>query len=72
MAKYYAESGINWIFVYEVTHEDDDIIILKDLGRYHKYDEGQRFEGKIDAWFDFCGSAYLRVGNGPLKLFELA
>ena len=46
------DSGINWIFVYEVTHEDEDILVLKDLGRFHKFDEDSKFAGKIDEWIE--------------------
>lgn len=52
MAKIYAEQGINWMFVYEAQYEDDDIVILKDLGRFHRYDEERMFKGTVDAWIE--------------------
>lgn len=49
---YYADTGINWIFVYEVIYEDDCILILKDLGRFHKFDEDRKFHGQVDKWIE--------------------
>lgn len=51
----YADSGINWIFVYEVEYEDEDILILRDLGRFHKFDQDRTYKGAIDGWVDITG-----------------
>lgn len=69
----YAESGINWMFVYEVEYEDEDILVLVDKGRYHKFDDDRMFEGKVDKWIDFSrGSSgtYVNIG-GHWKLTEI-
>ena len=67
--KHYVSSGINWIFVYGVLYEDDCIVILKDLGRFHRYDEDREFTGQIDDWVDFIGECIMI--DGSLKLVEI-
>ena len=67
--KHYADCGINWIFVYAVLHEDDCIIILKDLGRFHKFDEDRKFDKKIDGWIEIRGD-YVFINNTK-KLVEI-
>ncbi len=69
MARYYAQDGINWEFLYEVLHEDDDILVLKDLGRFHKFDEDRMWKRPIDAYFDIFGE-FARIG-GKMKLVEV-
>lgn len=54
MSKHYAESGINWEFVYEVLFEDDEILVLKDLGRYHRFDEDRMWTGPL-TYFEIHG-----------------
>lgn len=66
---YYADTGINWIFVYEVIYEDDCILILKDLGRFHKFDEDRKWPKQIDGYMDFFNSM-VRI-NGATKLYEI-
>lgn len=58
---FYADSGINWIFVYEVEYEDDDILVLKDLGRFHKFDEDRKFKQPIAAWIEI-GKDWVWIG----------
>lgn len=68
MTKYVADTGINWIFVYEVLHEDAEIIVLKDRGRFHKFDADSKFTGQIDEWIDFnVGNGFVRVGHNPSR-----
>ncbi len=67
--KHYVSSGINWIFVYGVLYEDDCIVILKDLGRFHRYDEDRMFTGPIDGWVDFIGECIMI--DDSLKLVEI-
>lgn len=69
MNKYVAETGINWIFVYKVLHEDDEIIILEDCGRFHKFDADRKFPGQIDDWVDFR-SDFVFIGSVK-KLVEI-
>lgn len=66
MIKVVAESGINWIFVYEVDHEDESILVLKDLGRFHKFDEERKFKGQISEWIEICKD-YVFVGSTRTK-----
>lgn len=69
--KIYAYSGINWEFLFSVEYEDDDIIVLKDMGRYHRFDEDQMFKGTIDKYIDiFRQSEQARI-DGKLKLMEI-
>jgi hypothetical protein len=68
---FYAESGINWIFVYEVMYEDNEILCLKDLGRYHKFDKSRSFEHPITAWVDVKTKDYIRI-NEKVKLVEVS
>lgn len=65
----YADNGINWEFLYEVQYEDNEILILKDLGRFHKFDEDQMYKGKIDKYIEL-GHDYVRIDN-KLKLVEV-
>ena len=68
--KTYADRGINWIFVYEVLYEDEEILILRDLGRFHKYDEDRTWKKPIDGWLEITGE-YACSPNGKLKLVEV-
>lgn len=70
MNKYVAETGINWIFVYKVLHEDDEIIVLEDCGRFHKFDADRKFPGQIDNWIDFCKDS-VYVGSNENKVKKL-
>jgi len=65
----YADTGINWIFVYEVIYEDDCILVLQDLGRWHKYDEDRSWKRPIDQWINL-GQEYARCKDG-MKLVEV-
>lgn len=69
---YYAESGINWEFLYQVEYEDDDILILRDLGRYHKFDTDRMFTKPIEKYLDNItnASGLVYVGN-KLKCVEI-
>ena len=69
MNKYVADSGINWIFVYKVLHEDDEIIVLEDCGRFHKFDADRKFTGHISNWIEFRGG-FVYVGSTK-KLVEV-
>ncbi len=69
MMKVYADSNINWEFLYRVLFEDDDIIVLGDMGRWHKYDTDRMYTEKIDKYIEL-GQEYVRV-DGKLKLFQL-
>lgn len=70
MAKYIADTGINWIVVYEVVYEDEEILILRECGRFHKYDDDRQFKGEIAAWIDSMDDTYCRV-EGKLRLVEI-
>lgn len=66
-----ADSGINWIFLYRVEYEDDCIIILTDLGRFHKLDEARTGEGEpITEWIEIIGD-YIRTKGHPARLVEI-
>ncbi len=65
----YATIGINWEFLYQVEYEDDCILVLKDLGRFHRWDDDRKYIGKIDKYIDIF-TDYARV-DGTLKLFEV-
>ena len=69
----YAESGINWKFLYEVEYEDDCILVLRDMGRYHRYDDERKFKGKIDKYIEIRGEcAFVYDGkNVKAKLVEI-
>ena len=69
MPTYYADSGINWIFVYEVIHEDDEILVMRDLGRFHKFDPERMWEKPIDQWIEI-GREFTRTRGGD-KLHEI-
>ena len=70
MTKIVADVGINWNFLYEVVYEDDLILVLKDLGGFHKFDEDRKFKGKVDEYFDFLGKSSVMIG-GKSKLVEI-
>lgn len=55
MTTVYADSGINWEFIYEIVFEDADILVLKDLGRYHKYDIDRMWTAPIKAYIEIRG-----------------
>lgn len=69
----YADSGINWEFLYKVEYEDDCILILRDMGRYHKYDKERMFNGVIDKYINIRGEyAFIYDGkNAVSKLVEI-
>jgi len=67
--KFYARLGINWEFLYQVLYEDDDILVLKDLGRYHRFDTDRSWTKPIDAYIEFYGD--YAHGNGWKKLVEV-
>lgn len=69
----YAYSGINWEFLYEVEYEDDCILILRDMGRYHRHDKERMFSGVIDKYIDIDGEyAFVYDGkNAGVKLVEI-
>ena len=69
----YADSGINWEFLYKVEYEDDCILVLRDMGRYHKFEDERKFKGKIDKYIDIRGE-YAFVYDGSWaghKLVEI-
>lgn len=66
----YAETGINWEFVYEVVFEDDCILVLKDLGRFHRFDDDRMWTKPIDAYIEITGD-FARMSNGARKLVEI-
>jgi len=65
----YADSGINWEFLYEILYEDDEILVLKDLGRYHKYDQDRMWTKPIKAYIrvERDGFAYHSSFPGEYK-----
>ena len=69
--KVYIEHGINWLFVYEVEYEDECIVLLNDMGRFHRYDKDRVYTGPVDGYIDFVGSSMIRIDSQPLKLFEI-
>ena len=67
----YADSGINWFFPYKVLFEDEDILILKELPRCHRFDSERGANDPVDKWIDFLSNyTYARV-DGTLKLVEI-
>ena len=69
--KYYADYGINWIFVYGVLYEDDCILILKDMGRFHQFDEDRKCPYEIEEWVEIrLNSGYVYKTDGK-KLVEV-
>jgi hypothetical protein len=65
----YAVSGINWEFLYEVEYEDELILVLRDMGRYHRYDESRMYKGPIAQYIEIIGEwAWLPGGR---KLVEV-
>lgn len=66
----YADTGINWIFVYRVEYEDDCILVLRDLGRYHKFDEDRSWGKPVDKWVEIVGNTWACI-DGKLKLVEI-
>lgn len=66
-----AMTGINWIFLYRVEYEDEAIVILKDLGRFPRWDEARPLDGEpIAAYIDIINE-YIRVPGKPLRLVEV-
>lgn len=65
----YIQTGINWEFCYEVLYEDLDILVVKDLGRFHRFDENQKWKGARDKYIDFAGD-FVLVGSRK-KLVEI-
>lgn len=65
----YAMTGINWEFLYGVIYEDECILILKDLGRFHRFDADRMWTAPIDKYIDITND-YARVDNA-LKLVEV-
>lgn len=66
-----AMTGINWIFLYRVEYEDEAIVILKDLGRFHRWDEARSWNGEpITAYIDIINE-YVRAPGKPLRLVEV-
>lgn len=67
----YATTGINWEFLYEVLYEDADILVLKDLGRFHRFDQDRMWTKPIDSYIElYAQSGMARVGD-TLKLVEV-
>ena len=66
--KFYAETGINWWFVYRVEYEDDLIVILRDYGRVHKRDA--RLLQPIAEWIELRSDGFVYI-NGAKKLYEI-
>lgn len=67
--KIYATYGINWFFPYSVEYEDDDILILRELPRCHKYDRNHGADEPVTAWIEL-GREWAIV-NGQRKLVEV-
>lgn len=66
-----ADSGINWLFLYRVEYEDDCIVVLKDLGRFHKYDSDRTWKGEpIAEWVEIIGD-YIQCPGKPRRLVEV-
>lgn len=65
----YVDTGINWEFVYEVLYEDNEILVLKDLGRFHRFDKDRMWTKPIDKYIELS-SEWARVA-GKLKLVEI-
>ncbi len=66
-----AETGINWNFVYSVIYEDDLILVLKDLGRFHKFDSDRKFDEPINEWIEIFGEFAFVGKNRVKKLVEI-
>lgn len=64
-----ADSGINWMDVYEVTHMDDDICVMRELGQFHKFEAARGFDGKVDHWIQVTGQ-YATIA-GKRRLIEI-
>ena len=68
----YAESGINWFFPYRVEFEDDDIVILQELPREHRFENRNGPKPKIDCWITIVrGRDVIARINGLDKLCEI-
>lgn len=65
---FYAEVGINWLFVYQVEYEDDLIVVLRDRGRVHKRDA--ELLKPIAAWIELRSNGFVDI-NGKRKLYEI-
>lgn len=65
---FYAEVGINWLFVYQVEYEDDLIVVLRDCGRVHKRDA--ELLKPIAAWIELRSNGFVD-SNGKRKLYEI-
>ena len=66
----YADNGINWEFLYAVEYEDDCILVLRDMGRFHKFDDDRMYKGKIDAYIEVGRDGWARTPTGR-KLVEV-
>lgn len=64
----YADLGINWVFPYLVTYEDDDILILKELPRVHKNDVGMV---PIHKYITINTNYDTALVDGKVKLLEV-
>lgn len=64
-----ADSGINWMDVYEVTRMDDDICVMRELGQFHKFEQARGFDGKVDHWIQVTGQ-YATIA-GKRRLIEI-
>jgi hypothetical protein len=65
----YGDNGINWEHLYEVLCEEEEILVLRYMGRWHKYDKNQRYAGKVDKYIEIFDDI-ARVG-GKVKLVEI-
>ena len=69
MANVYATNGINGEFLHEVEYEDDCILVLREMGRFHRYDEDRMYKGDITQYIEIQGDwAWCRDGR---KLVEV-
>ena len=62
-----ADSGINWMDVYEVVELGDDTCVMRELGQFHKFEEARGFPGKVDHWIEVRGQ-YISIEGKRRKV----
>ena len=65
----YAGSGINWEFLYKVEYQDDLILVLLYIGRFHKYDYARQWTKPIEAYIEIIGD--IAIVNDKRLLVEI-
>ena len=74
MARIYADNSINWQYLYEVTHETDERVFVRELGPFHRFDKDRQFTGEIAGTcevYQMGEHPRIRLAGQPWKRLEM-